>query len=345
MKPIHYFFFSIIIFLSTPIFAQTELLEARKLSRQGTAALDTSDLATAMRYFKAAQQLDTGNIIYRYQVASVYFLENNFKQSLKLVQPLLTHRDVSPNIIRLIANNYDHIGQQEKAIDLYKKGIELAPTDGKFYNELGTIYLMRKQNDLAAEYFEKGIDMDPALAINYYWACKSLLQNHDYWWGLLYGELFLNMERSTSRTQEISKLLYKYYNEITQQGQDNLVRLRVTSQKWQTKFEVACQESWRIAATKPHDSQLLSLTELRRSFLRTFKEKATKKSPSYVLLDFWAEIDENDYWEAYNFWLFNEGNPQEFENWLEHNAPMFGRFITWFVQHPLEAKGKKVTRH
>lgn len=344
MKKISYILFTFCLFITTTLVAQTQLIEARKMSRQGAAALDSSDFATALRYFKAAQQLDSANITYRYQIATVHFLKNDFKQSLKVALPLLTHRDVSPSVIRLIANNYDNLKQQDKAIDIYKKGIELAPNDGKFYHDLGTIYLMRKQPDLAAEFFEKGIEMDNKFSSNYYWACKSLLATNNYWWGVLYGELFLNMERNTTRTYEISKLLYDSYYKVSKIGSDSLLKWQVNSQKWETKFEVVSQEIWNKISVKPQKIHIVSLAGLRRGFLQNYFANTTNKTQNFLLLDFWKEIDDNDYWEAYNFWLFNQGNEPEFEEWLDKHAPSFGRFITWFVQHPMEVENRKVTR-
>ncbi len=339
-----YAFALLFIFADIDIVAQNDYVEARKLNKQGLTALDSSDLVSAMKFFKAAQQLDTANINYRYQVATVHFLNKDFKQSLRVLQPLLAHRDVSPNIIRLVANNYDNLGQQEKAIDYYKKGIELAPNDGKFYTDLGNIYLMRKQKDLAAEFFEKGIEMDSKFSSNYYWASKSLLGSGNYWWGLLYGEIFLNLERNSSRTYEISKLLYDNYTKITKIGQDSLFRVQITSQKWETKFEQSCQEVWFKSYVKPQATRISSLCELRRAFLRNYLASTINKNQIYILMGFWKEIEDDDFWEPYNFWIFNQGNEEDFEAWAAGNAPSFGRFITWFVQHPLEIGLKKVAR-
>jgi hypothetical protein len=334
----------IIVLGSYPIFAQNNSVDARKNYRQGLAALDSSDLESAMRFFKAAQQADTANITYKYQIAAVHFLKKDFKQSLRLLQPLLAHRDISPNMIRLAANNYDNLGQQEKAIEYYKQGIELAPHDGKFYHDLGNIYMMRKQKDLATEYFEKGIDMDSKFTANYYWACKSSIGAGNYWWGLLYGELFINLERNTPRTSEISKLLYDNYLQISKMGTDSLLRLQTNVQKWETKFEQTCQEVWLKTSARPQPTNMAALCELRRGFLRNYLVTVPNKMQQYPLFGFWKEVENSDYWETYNFWLFNQGNETEFETFMEQNAAAFGRFVTWFVQKPLEVGTKKLTR-
>lgn len=340
---LYYILLFIVSLCSFQLIAQ-DINEGRKQYRQGLAALDSSDLVSAMKFFKAAQQADTANITYKYQIATVHFLKKDFKQSLRILQPLFSHRDVSPNMIRLAANNYDNLGQQDKAIEFYQKGIELSPNDGKFYHDLGNIYMMRKQKDLAAEYFEKGIEMDSKFTANYYWASKSLLSAGNYWWGLLYGEIFLNLERNSARTYEISKLLHDNYTQISKVGQDSLLRLQVNAQKWETKFEQNCQDIWTKTATKPQPTSIATLCELRRVFLRNYLQVFPNKAQQYPLMSFWKEIEDDDYWEIYNYWLFNQGNEPEFEGFMEKNGVAFGRFVTWFVQHPLDISAKKITR-
>jgi len=161
---------------------------------------------------------------------------------------------------------------------------------------------------------------------------------------LIYGEVFLNMERNSARTYEISRLLYENYQKITKTSEDSLFRLQINVQKWETKFEIHCQEIWLKTSTKPNDNKIIALADLRKKFLQNYTNTVRNKQQQFLLFTFWKEIDDNEYWETYNFWLFNQGNELEFEQWLEKNAPSFGRFVTWFVQHPLEIGTKKLLR-
>lgn len=58
--------------------------------------------------------------------------------------------------------------------------------------------------------------MDPRFPSNYYWASRIYCNSTEEVWGIIYGEIFLNMERNSGRTVEISKLLFDTYkNEIS----------------------------------------------------------------------------------------------------------------------------------
>src|SRR5690606_12333945 len=60
------------------------------------------------------------------------------------------------------------------------------------------------------------IEVQPRFPSNYYWAAKIYMNSNEEVWGLLYGEIFMNLERNSNRTMEISKLLYDTYtNQIT----------------------------------------------------------------------------------------------------------------------------------
>ncbi len=331
-------------FTAVEITAQHPQTEARKLSRQGLFYLDSGDLVQAMKLFKQAQQLDTSNINYRYQIASVLFLKKDFKQTIKILLPLLDHRDVSPNMIRLLANSCDNLGQQDKAIEYYKKGIELSPHDGKFYHDLGNIYLMRKQKDIAEAYFERGLEMDNKFVLNYYWAAKTALSSNDIWWGLLYGEIFVNIERNSHKTYEISRLLYENYTKIIKTDQDSLMRIDRQNMHWNGKFDKTCDSIWQHITVKKQVSTIEAIYQLRKGFLDDLKATHIGQSTGYILFDFLRDVEQDQHLEAYHYWLLNQGNEVEFEEWTSQNAPAFGRFISWFVQHPLELSGKKMAR-
>jgi hypothetical protein len=85
----------------------------------------------------------------------------------------------------------------------------------KIYQMLGNCYDMNKEPVKAIESYEKGIEVQPAYSSNYYRAAKIYLNTTDEIWGMIYGELFMNIEWNSQRKKEISKMLFNTYkNEI-----------------------------------------------------------------------------------------------------------------------------------
>ena len=63
---------------------------------------------------------------------------------------------------------YSLKGQHEKAVEEYKKSLELSPNNAVVYSNLGFEYYDLKDYDKSAAHQEKALDLDPELANAYY---------------------------------------------------------------------------------------------------------------------------------------------------------------------------------
>src|SRR5690606_10686824 len=117
----------------------------------------------------------------------------------------------------------------QKAIQVYEDGLKKFPLSGKLYLERGTMELKREDLDAALKYYEMGIKVDPNFPSNYYWASRIYSYTTETVWTLIYGELFMNLERNTKRTAEISKLLYDTYVESIQIDSDTSFNLKFSN--------------------------------------------------------------------------------------------------------------------
>ena len=76
---------------------------------------------------------------------------------------------------------------------------------------MGNVHWGKEEYGKALSYYEKGIEVDPKFSSNYYRATLIYCGSSEKLWGLIYGEVFMNIERNSKRTAEISKLLYDTY--------------------------------------------------------------------------------------------------------------------------------------
>ncbi len=147
------------------------------------------------------------------------------------VLPVLDDKNSMDLYYELVGDCYDDMGKSDKSIDTYSDGLKKFPASGRLHLEIG-IALMRKEkyND-ALFHFEKGIEVNPEFPSNYYWASRIFCSySTEKVWGMIYGEIFLNLERTTDRSKEISKLLYDTYkSQITFKG-DSSVHYSFTEQ-------------------------------------------------------------------------------------------------------------------
>src|SRR5688500_2181234 len=72
----------------------------------------------------------------------------------------------------------------------------------------------------ALQIWERGIQRAPMFPSNYLYAAKIFLPTSERGWGMLYGEIFLNIEPSTPRSTEIRTKLYEAWNDaVTTQAE------------------------------------------------------------------------------------------------------------------------------
>ena len=90
--------------------------------------------------------------------------------------PLAKDRNLAAVLSRL-ADCYGQAHQYDKAVENYKKAIELSPNDAALHNSLGNIYAnMNKIPEAQAE-FQKSADLDPANAAKAYFNLGAVLYN------------------------------------------------------------------------------------------------------------------------------------------------------------------------
>jgi len=165
----------------------------------------------AIKLFEEAQKLDPDNINYPFELAYAHTAKKDYKKASDILEKLTSHKDVTGLVYQALGNAYDYQGKTSKAIDTYEKGIKLFPNSGELYLELGNMQIAKKEYAKALTYYEKGIEVNPEFPSNYYWASKIFLNSDEEVWGMIYGELFINLERNNKRTVEISKLLFETY--------------------------------------------------------------------------------------------------------------------------------------
>jgi tetratricopeptide (TPR) repeat protein len=300
----------------------------------------------AITLFKQAQQLDPENIDYPYEIAYAFYLKKDYAASIELSNNLLNHKDVKDEVYRLLGTSYDMTGNPEKALEIYNNGLTVFPNSGKLYHEIGILYANIDSAEPAIENWELGIKADPTFASNYYELTKVFCNSTERVWGVLYGELFLNLERNSDRSYEISKLLYDTYKnaitihiekDIKMTGQISFTMVFIADstqvfQHFANLFELTILKS--IGNTKK--ISLKGLNSIRNSYIATwYKLKSNERFPN-ILFDWHKYLINKGYFEAYNYWIFNNGNVSEFEKWGKDNYDEFKEFAQWFTANPLQ---------
>jgi tetratricopeptide (TPR) repeat protein len=97
------------------------------------------------------------------------FLNNNQpEQALPLLEKALIEDPTNPGIYINLGFTYEQLGNKDKALETYKKGIPHAgDIADKLYYNIGQIYYVMDRNSIAVEMYSKSIDSNPRFAKPY----------------------------------------------------------------------------------------------------------------------------------------------------------------------------------
>jgi tetratricopeptide (TPR) repeat protein len=303
----------------------------------------------ALVLLKEAQQLDPGNITYPYELAYTYGAKKEYKKASDILEPLLKHKDVFARVYQALGNNYDYQGLPSKAIATYKEGLKKFPNSGELYLELGTTLGLQKEYDSALSYYEKGIQVAPEFPSNYYRATKVFQALEQEVWSMIYGELFMNLERNGKRTAEISKLLFDIYkNKITFPTDTSVsvsflknttMNLADFSDPSNVKlpFSFGCYEKGMAVAVAGEKSiDIISLDRIRTRFLKGYLKNGDAIKYPNVLFEYQQKIMNAGHLEAYNYWLLMQGDEEKFSQWKAINSNKWDSFLAWFSKNGIK---------
>jgi hypothetical protein len=205
--------------------------------------------------------------------------------------------------------------------------------------------------NLALEYYETGIKMAPAHPSNYYWAAKIYLSTKKKVWGMIYGEIFMNLEPGSKRTDEMSAILYQVYEENISIESDTSASVSfwdntiyINDMKDLDVTEITSMLGWygtqyelsmTFATIGEKKVDIASLHSMRTKFVAQFYTAENAEKYPNPLFELQQKLIDSDNFEAYNYWLLNAGDANAFETWIEDHEKDFKDFAAWLSRNPL----------
>lgn len=349
--------FTLFIFISVCIFASAQSNEelARQKGDEAVRLMDNGKIDESIALLEEAMKLDPKSAEYPYEMGYAYYLKEDFKTAIKYLKKLEKHKDKSAIHFQLLGNAYDMDGDQKKAFDAYDKGLKLDPNFGLLYLSRGIVYMKTGKIQDALGSFEKGIEMNPEFPSNYYWAARIFLEDtEEEVWGMIYGEIFMNLERNSKRTEEISKLLYDTYkNEIQIKGDStmsvsfskmNEIRLDTSkkndieamAKSFKPPYGMFVYEGTLLKSIiGVKEINMETLSQIRTNFSQLYEKEHSKRYPN-ILFQYQSELDKQGLLDAYNHWILMYGAPDQFVKWSTENPDKWEEFKAWFPVNYLQ---------
>ncbi|MEO8116258.1 MAG: tetratricopeptide repeat protein [Bacteroidota bacterium] len=243
--------------------------------------------------------------------AFVSYLKRDFAGAIETGKKITASSKADVQSYQILGLAYKAIADYKNCEKMYKEALQKFPASGILYSEYGDMLNLDKRSGDAIKLWEKGIEVDPVQSSNYYYASEYYADNGNYFWSILYGENFVNIESLTQRTTEIKHVLFDDYKKMyTGNYLDEFL-------KKASPFEKAVGEEFlKLNTITNYGITPESLVALRAQFILNWYPAKAKAFP-YKLFDLQRTLLQEGYFIAYNNWLF--GSEDYFKAWTVSN--------------------------
>lgn len=334
---------------------------AQEKKDKAIALMDDGKTGPAIALLEEAKKLDPDDPTYEYEIGYAKYLMKDYESVIDIMRKLVKHKNAFPQMYQLLGNSYDMTGKPEKGIETYEKGLKEFPKAGNLYLELGVMHLKKDETDKALQYFKDGVVASPMHSSNYYWLAKLFCGSENACWGLIYGEQFLNLERGSKRTEEISKLLFLTYKSSITFPSDTSISVKLASHTilvdpknlkkdgFKFPYGIAVYEpTLSVACAGEKHIDLGSLYRIRSRFLEIYLGNEAYRKYVNPLFDYQQKVKTAGYFEAYNYWLFSKGDDEGVREWVAANQSAWEEFMAWFKANPMkieEGQAFDISKH
>jgi len=331
------------------VYGQTDKEKAEDKGKEAVRLMENEKVDESILLLEEAQKLDPASFDIPYELAYAHYLRKEYTQAITILEKIENHKNATDRLYQLLGNSYDNIKKGNKAVEVYEKGLKKFPNSGYIYLESGILQYNKREDIKALNFFEKGIEVAPELASNYYWAAKIFCRSTEEVWGMIYGELFMNLERNSERTAEISKLLFDTYkNKIKITGEytfsvsfskNSTINSNDLKKPDKMKLPFGSgiyEQTLMISMLTVKSIDMNSLDSIRSNFVDNYYLKGYNKTYPNVLFSYQKKVKEAGHLEAYNHWILMKGDEAGFDNWLSTNKVKWESFRKWFGANGLK---------
>ena len=254
-----------------------------------------------------------------------YTLKRDYTRARESVVTLCDRPNADAICFQLAGNVFKALEEVKECEKYYKRGLKKFPNHGPLYSEYGEL-LWSTKDPRAIGLWENGIKVDPGYGGNYYNAALYYYYTTEKVWGLIYGEIFVNLEGLSERGRSMKELLLKGYKEKLFIDGD----LTELSEKTMNPFAKAyLQEMSKLSSLTAQGLNPETLTMIRTRFLLGWFDGPAKQFP-FKLFDVQRQWVQADLFEAYNQWLFMTPETlSAHEAWKKTHAETWSKFQQW----------------
>ncbi len=303
----------LLLFVGTVSYAQS----VDSLLKSANSFIMAGDAENAVSTLKKLEKLSPGDNEVKKLFAFTYYNQRDFASALPYANELATSPSADFQQVQMAGLVYKAIAMYKEAEKMYSKALERFPGNGTLLSEYGELLQLKKEDDKAIVQWEKGIASDPNISSNYYFAARHYSAKGNYAWAVLYGEVFMNLESFSERTNEIRTQLIADYGKLLAPS----AQKKSSGETFESAFFVTVRHYGNFISTGVNAA---SLTNVRAYFLKEWNDKYAAQYP-FKLFSYLQELTDRELFAAYNNWLFSER--QSFVEWGKQNQSAYNELV------------------
>lgn len=343
------------LFLVTPrLFGQgapeNTAAQAEAIAKRAARFMDRDMGEAAIAEWKKALDLVPNHAPYMYENALAHVMTRRYEDALTILKPIYSRPELFDRGYQLMGNIHDFLADSSSAMTYYVAGLEAFPLSGRLHYEIGAANYIGRNVEVAVDWWRRGTRVEPMFSTNYYWVAKVMSAHADKIISVWYAEAFLNIERSTNRTKEISKLLFDTWNAAMAIGDtldpinfcsDSLLdqpgHLGPSVQNLPTAFEYSVAMAAELYipdnGSRKGPLSLEEMVSLRSRVARLWRDRGYDTLYNNSVMAWNASLVSSGQIREYLYWLFSFGDVKAMNEYFKKSEQRYDTFLAWFGQN------------
>jgi tetratricopeptide (TPR) repeat protein len=314
----------------------------RELLREAVRQHDKGSYDGAIATYLEILKENPDDVSALYELGFSYSAKGDYQKSLDIANRGAQYKsDLLPGFYTLMGNDFDHLGQAEKAIKVYREGIKQFPTSVQLHYNLAIALVGVKKVDEAKKSFKDALLIKPDHPSSHF-VLSQLYQNGNYKIpALLAACRFLVLEPRTVRSASALKMVEQLIQGGAQQGTEPnkvTIFLEPGGKTDEGDFNAVMTALSLLAAARYLDENK-NKTEIQlfvnkvSTLLAVIAESVSKQKSSGFAWDYYrpyfSEMANRKFVEPFCYYISQSNDSDEVERWLTLNAERVREFLTW----------------
>ena len=315
--------------------------------RAGIALFDQGKMPEAIAKFEEILKAHPDSPLALYELGMSYHSIGQYQKAIDVLATATTYDVAKPQLAQfygMMGNALDMGREPKKAIEVYTKGIEIAPSAPLYYNMAVTYAQSLADVPNAKASLKKAAVLDPLHASTQLQLGRLFLMDELVTPSLLAFSRFLIIEPASARTGDAYQLWFNLLNGGFKPGADgkgatiNVNPLTKKDEGDIVKLDMLISLSRATAAMGPERTQIQMMADQLKNLFGVFAGQSAGDDKDTFLwtyyMPFVAEMHKKDFVEPFVYFVSQRTNLPGVREWLTVNRDRVNAFLQWARTFP-----------